>query len=56
MIKVEDQHVTIHGPNEEIQDEFEHLLLAMTSNEELMNIASGALTHVNELLKAKGGI
>ena len=56
MIKVEDQRISIHGANEEIQDEFEHLLLAMTSNEELMIVASSALTHVIDLLKAKGGI
>lgn len=56
MIKVEDQHVSLHGSNEELQDELEHLLLAMTSNEELLEVAANATEHVNKLLLAKGGI
>lgn len=51
MIKVENQHITFKGSDEEIQDEFEHLLLAMTSSENLRIIAASALINVNELLK-----
>lgn len=56
MIKVEDQQVSLHGTNEELQDELEHLLLAMTSNKELLVVASNACEHVTKLLLAKGDI
>lgn len=56
MIKVEDHHVSLKGTNAQLQDEFEHLLLAMTSREELLDVVSSAFANVNEHLKTKGGI
>lgn len=50
MIKVEDGKISLHGSDEELENEFTHLLLACAGNKNLIKIMSCSLKHANKLL------
>lgn len=50
MIKVEDGKISLQGPDEELEDELTHLLVACAANKDLIKIISRALEHANKLL------